>query len=98
MVPMRYRYVVTPDAQVNSFKPKEVTDISAIRPQQFGAIFHGKYNAMPTAPHCDVVWEDRGSNKKDNNPQPVCFRCLLLLKHVRLYVHFWFYIHFFPER
>ena len=74
MVPMRYRYVVTPDAQVNSFKPKELTDVSALRPQQFGAVFHGKYNALPVAPHCDVVWEVGGKRKWKQSSTILFFR------------------------
>ena len=59
-VPMTYRYKITPDAKVNSFKPKELSpqdDKSNLRSAVFGALWCNKFNQLPKTAHCDVVWE-----------------------------------------
>lgn len=45
---LAYRYLVTPDVNTHSFKPKELdtdTDKLSIRGTQFGAVWAGKYAA-----------------------------------------------------
>ena len=66
-LPMSFRYVIQPAPKVNAFKPRELQpsdDKCSLRGVQFGALFNGKYNQMPRAPHCDVVWEAPCSKKK----------------------------------
>ena len=64
-VPLAYRYKVIPDAKVNTFKPKDLQsadDRMTLRSAQFGAVFNGRFNQLPRASHCDVVWEASGVN------------------------------------
>ena len=63
-VPLAYRYKVVSDVKVNSFKPKDLQssdDKLNLRSAQLGAVFNGRFNQLPRASHCDVVWEARGS-------------------------------------
>ena len=59
---MQFRYDVQPDASVNAFKPKQLTDFTGIRAAQLGAVFHDKYAQLRGSPHAAVVWEV-GSSK-----------------------------------
>ncbi|CAK9018647.1 Uncharacterized protein SCF082_LOCUS14174 [Durusdinium trenchii] len=58
--PLPYRYGLTPSTTVNAFKPKELpsdTDWSSLRSAELGAIFHKRYNQIPCADHCALIWE-----------------------------------------
>ena len=64
-VPLPYRYRVVADPKVNTFKPKDLQssdDKLNLRSAQFGAVFSGRFNQLPCANHCGVVWEARGLN------------------------------------
>ena len=58
-VPLAYRYRVTANATVNSFKPKELceADKANLRSASFGALFCGRFSQLPRATHCGVIWE-----------------------------------------
>ncbi|CAK9093525.1 unnamed protein product [Durusdinium trenchii] len=56
---LQYRYQVTPSAQVNSFKPKEIAgdDRMNLRPQVLGAVLQGRFTDIQRCSHCGIVWE-----------------------------------------
>ncbi|CAK9083390.1 unnamed protein product [Durusdinium trenchii] len=56
-IPLKFHYEVQPDTKINAFKPKPLADNSGLRAGQFGGIFHDRILQIPTAPHCDIVWE-----------------------------------------
>ena len=59
--PLRYRYKITPAANVNSFKPKQVptdTDLRNMRSSMLGTVYLNKLNTLPRAAHFDIVWEE----------------------------------------
>ena len=70
-VAMSFRYVIQPGAKVNAFRPKDLVpadDKMNLRAGQFGALWNGKFNQMPRASHCDVVWEAPCSKKNCTTP------------------------------
>ena len=57
---LHYRYKISPKDSVNAFKPRELEaslDRNALRPAQFGAIYHRRYSQLPQCEWCRVVWE-----------------------------------------
>ena len=71
-IPLKFHYEVQPDTKINAFKPKPLADNSGLRAGQFGGIFHDRILQIPTAPHCDIVWEAGGSEtqKMESNKCP----------------------------
>lgn len=59
-VPLQYRYLIQSDITVNAFKPKDLgtdDDKLALRASVFGAVFTGRYQQVPQADHCGIVWQ-----------------------------------------
>ena len=59
-VPLSFRYLLNPAANLNAYKPKKLEDnVSRIglRAAMFGAIYDKKYQQLPTNEWCKVVWE-----------------------------------------
>ena len=57
---MTFRYAVAADPKVNSYKPKEIAQTENkldLRSAVFGALWSNKFNQLPRADHCGVVWE-----------------------------------------
>lgn len=58
--PLQYRYKLTPAMKVNSFRPKELPselDKCNLRGSQLGAFYNNRFQKLPRASHCDVIWE-----------------------------------------
>ncbi|CAK8999273.1 Uncharacterized protein SCF082_LOCUS5988 [Durusdinium trenchii] len=57
---LHYRFKIAAKDKLNSYKPKELegsVDKSNLRAAQLGAVFHNKYNQIPTCDWCNIVWE-----------------------------------------
>ena len=58
--PLSYRYKVTPNPQINAFKPKKLDDDASmgnLKASVLGAVFHKKFSQLPVNESCKVVWE-----------------------------------------